>query len=150
MVALLRLRRLETESREAMLGSVPIRVGERIQTPLTWGIRRNVILLPEALLSGDPAVCESALRHEQAHIARWDWVWNLLAEIVCAFCWFQPGAWWLRRRMRLESERACDDRVLLSGLPDWTMRRTLCKFCDRSEPAKSLPRWLKAGEWRNV
>src|SRR5205085_12520589 len=74
-----------------------------------------------ALLSGDPAVGESALRHEQAHIERWDWVWNLLAEFVCAFCWFQPGAWWLRSRMRLESERACDDHVLLSGVagPDY-------------------------------
>jgi beta-lactamase regulating signal transducer with metallopeptidase domain len=120
-VALLRLRRLEAESRKAMLGNVPIRVGERIATPLTWGIRRQVILLPAALLSGDPAVCETALRHEQAHIDRGDWLWNLLAELVCALCWFQPGVWWLRRRMRLESERACDDRVLLSGIdgPDY-------------------------------
>jgi WD40 repeat protein len=116
LVALFRLRRLEAVSRKAMLGSVPILVSEQVQTPLTWGIRRSVILLPAALLSGERAVCESALRHEQAHIARWDWMWNLLAEIVCAFCWFQPGAWWLRWRMRLESERACDDRVLLSGV----------------------------------
>jgi len=121
MVALLRLRRLEAESRRAMLGEVPILVHERIRTPLTWGIRRSVILLPAALLTGDLRVCESALRHEQAHIARWDWMWNLLAEIVCALCWFQPGAWWLRSRMRFESERACDDRVLLSGIagPDY-------------------------------
>ncbi|MCW3096811.1 MAG: TonB family protein [Chthonomonadaceae bacterium] len=121
MAALLRLRRLEASSRQTMLGSVPVLVSERVDTPLTWGIRRRLILMPAALLSGDPAVCESALRHEQAHIARLDWVWNLLSEIVCAFCWFQPGVWWLRRRMRLESERACDDRVLLSGIagPDY-------------------------------
>jgi beta-lactamase regulating signal transducer with metallopeptidase domain len=116
LVALLRLRKLEAVSRKAMLNSVPILVSEQIQTALTWGIRRSVILLPAALLSGEQAVCESALRHEQAHIARWDWMWSLLAEIVCAFCWFQPGARWLRWRMRLESERACDDRVLLSGV----------------------------------
>jgi beta-lactamase regulating signal transducer with metallopeptidase domain len=116
MVALYGLRRLEAESRKTMLGSVPILVSEQVRTPLTWGIRRSVILLPAALLSGDRAVCVSALRHEQAHVARWDWMWNLLAELVCAFCWFQPGAWWLRSRMRLESERACDDRVLLSGV----------------------------------
>jgi len=121
MVAMLRLRRLERESRDAMLGDVPILVHTQIETPLTWGIRRHVILLPAALLSADPAVCESALSHEQAHIDRRDWVWNLFAEIVCALCWFQPGAWWLRRRMRFESERACDDRVLLSGIigPDY-------------------------------
>jgi len=121
LVALLRLRRLEAESHNATLGSVPVRVHEKIKTPLTWGIRRSVILLPAWLLAGDQDVCESALRHEQAHIARWDWMWNLLAEIVCALCWFQPGAWWLRSRMRFESERACDDRVLLCGIagPDY-------------------------------
>ncbi len=121
LVALFRLRGLEGRSRKETLGSVSIRVSEEVQTPLTWGIRRSVILLPWALLSGERAVCESALLHEQAHIARWDWGWNLLSELVCAVCWFQPGAWWLRSRMRLESERACDDRVLLSGVagPDY-------------------------------
>lgn len=115
-VALLRLHRLERESRDADLAGTPVRVSAQVETPLTWGIRKHIILLPAALLSADPAVCESALSHEQAHIDRRDWVWNLFAEIVCALCWFQPGAWWLRRRMRYESERACDDRVLLSGI----------------------------------
>jgi beta-lactamase regulating signal transducer with metallopeptidase domain len=121
LAALFRLRGLETDSRETVTGSVPVRVSDRVVTPLTWGIYRKVILLPTTLLSGDPAVCESAVRHEQAHIARWDWVWSLFAEIVCAICWFQPGVWWLRRRMRMESERACDDLVLLSGIagPDY-------------------------------
>ncbi|MCW3094888.1 MAG: TonB family protein [Chthonomonadaceae bacterium] len=119
--ALFRLRGLESDSREMVMGSVPVRVSDRVVTPLTWGIHRRVILLPNALLSGDPAICESALRHEQAHIARWDWIWSLFAEIVCAICWFQPGTWWLRSRMRMESERACDDLVLLSGIagPDY-------------------------------
>ena len=132
-VAVFRLRGLEAHSRKARLGSIPIRISEQVNTPLTWGIRRSVILLPSALFSGDPAICDTALRHEQAHIARWDWVWNLFAEIACACCWFQPGAWWLRRRLRLESERACDDRVLLSGIsgPDYAAHllqilRTVC------------------------
>ena len=121
MAALFRLRKLAAESQTAMLGSVPILIGQGIETPLTWGLRSHVILMPAALVSGESPVCESALRHEQAHIARWDWAWNLLAEMTCACCWFQPGVWWLRRRMRLESERACDDRVLLSGIagPDY-------------------------------
>ncbi len=133
MVALSRLRKLEANSRQAMLGNVPIRISEKLNTPLTWGIRRSVILLPSTLFSGNSAICDTALRHEQAHIARWDWIWNLFAEIACACCWFQPGAWWLRRRLRLESERACDDRVLLSGItgPDYAAHllqilRTVC------------------------
>ena len=120
-VALVRLRGLAKRSQHTTLLGTEILVSECITTPLTWGVRRPVILLPAALLSGDPAVAESALRHEKAHIARRDWLWHLLAEVVCALCWFQPGAWWLRRRLRAESERACDDRVLLSGVsgPDY-------------------------------
>ncbi|MBB6049428.1 M56 family metallopeptidase [Armatimonas rosea] len=120
-VALVRLRQLEKRSQRTSLLETEILVSEHITTPLTWGVRCPVILLPAALLTGDPAVAESALRHEKAHIARRDWLWHLLAEVVCALCWFQPGAWWLRRRLRAESERACDDRVLLSGVsgPDY-------------------------------
>jgi beta-lactamase regulating signal transducer with metallopeptidase domain len=119
--ALLRLRRLQAGCRNVVVDGAAVLVGDSVSTPLTWGVRRSVILLPEALLSAAPAVPASALRHEQAHIARWDWFWNVLAEVACAVCWFQPGAWWLRRRMRLESERACDDLVLLSGIaaPDY-------------------------------
>ncbi|WP_395139089.1 M56 family metallopeptidase, partial [Armatimonas sp.] len=120
-VALVRLRGLATRSQRTTLLETEILVSGIVTTPLTWGVRRPVILLPAALLTGDPAVAESALRHEKAHIARRDWLWHLLAEAVCALCWFQPGAWWLRRRLRAESERACDDQVLLSGVsgPDY-------------------------------
>ena len=120
-VALVRLRQLAKRSQCTSLLETEILVSEHVTTPLTWGVRRPVILLPAALLTGDPAVAESALRHEKAHITRRDWLWHLLAEVVCALCWFQPGAWWLRRRLRAESERACDDRVLLSGIsgPDY-------------------------------
>lgn len=120
-VALVRLRTLARQSPRTTFLETEILVSAHVPTPLTWGVRRPVILLPAALLSADPAVVESALRHERAHIARRDWLWHLLAEVVCALCWFQPGAWWLRRQLRAESERACDDRVLLSGIsgPDY-------------------------------
>lgn len=125
--ALLHLRTLAQQSEPVILPSIPVREGvvvlasDRISTPLTWGVRHPILLLPVALLSADPVVLASAVRHEEAHIDRRDWLWHLLAEIVCALSWFQPGAWWLRSRMRQESERACDDRVLLSGVagPDY-------------------------------
>ena len=145
-VALIRLRFLKVNSREETLGGVRVLVSQQASTPLTWGlgVRGSVILLPTALLSEDPAVCESAIRHELAHIARWDWMWNLLAELVCALCWFQPGAWWLRGRMRLESERACDDRVLLSGVagPDYVAHLLeILQSGSTSEIAPAMAHW---------
>lgn len=169
-LALIRLRGLEVRSQPATLADVALRTSDEVATPLTWGIWNPIIVLPSALLSADRAACESALRHEQAHIARGDWAWNLLAEIVCAVCWFQPGAWWLRSRMRLESERACDDRVLLSGIagPDYAthllrIARSACApevapalaqrggmdermrhILDNSRPRHAHPGWLTA------
>ncbi len=115
-VALVRLHQLKRGSRPAIVQEVSVRISGQVQTPVTWGIRNPVIVLPASLEAIDSAACASALRHEEAHIARWDWAWNLLAELVCIACWFQPGVWWLRKRMRLESETACDERAVLSGI----------------------------------
>jgi beta-lactamase regulating signal transducer with metallopeptidase domain len=146
LVALWRLRALEADSRPATVCDVQVRISERIATPLTWGLRRSVILLPAALLAGDRAVCESALRHEQAHIARHDWLWSLLAELVCACCWFQPAAWRLRARMRLESERACDDRVLLSGVASPDYAAHLLQIVRSIRSSEIAPAMAQSGE----
>ena len=50
-----------------------------------------------------------------AHVKRRDVVPHLMAWIVCAVWWFHPLAWSAARRMRSESEKACDDLVLKVG-----------------------------------
>lgn len=138
-LALRWLKALYADSRPATVDGVAVRLCDRISTPLTWGIRRPVVLLPAALADTHPEAAVSAVRHETAHVARWDWAWHLMAEVVCALCWFQPGAWWLRRRLRAESERACDDRVLLSGIgaPDYAAH--LVELLRRSKGGSLAP-----------
>jgi uncharacterized protein (TIGR03435 family) len=41
----------------------------------------------------------------------------MLAAVACAVYWVHPGVWWLARRLRVERELACDDRVLSAGAP---------------------------------
>ena len=55
------------------------------------------------------------VRHEQAHVDRHDWLWQMLAQVVCATLWFNPLVWLAARELRRECERAADDRVLASG-----------------------------------
>jgi hypothetical protein len=56
------------------------------------------------------------LLHELAHIARRDIVGHTMAGLSCAVYWFHPLVWIAARRLRLESEMACDSIVLETGM----------------------------------
>ena len=111
-------RALREESREAGV-TKPIRLlsSSDISTPLTWGSRSPIILLPEDALDWPEAHRRIVLRHELAHIARGDALSQLVAGLVCALYWFHPLVWITERRLRAECERACDDRVVSLGTP---------------------------------
>ena len=40
----------------------------------------------------------------------------MAAAAACAEYWIHPGVWWIARRLRVERELACDDRVLTAGI----------------------------------
>jgi beta-lactamase regulating signal transducer with metallopeptidase domain len=109
---------LREASREAGV-SKPIRLlsSSVVTTPLTWGSRAPVILVPEDALDWSGAHRLVVLRHELAHVARGDALSQLLAGCVCALYWFHPLVWMAERRLRSECERACDDRVVSLGTP---------------------------------
>jgi hypothetical protein len=56
-----------------------------------------------------------------AHIRRADWIVTLWSRLVHCVNWFNPLVWHACRRLRFESECACDDLVLASGVsgPDY-------------------------------
>jgi TonB family protein len=84
--------------------------------PLTWGIFRPVMVLPSSAERWTEDRRRIVLSHELAHIARHDWFLQICAELVRATYWLHPLAWLAARRLRQESERACDDAVILSGI----------------------------------
>ncbi len=88
-----------------------------VSTPLTWGSRVPVVLLPEDALEWPEEHRRIVLRHELAHIARGDSFTQLVAGFVCALYWFHPLVWIAERRLRAECERACDDNVVSLGTP---------------------------------
>lgn len=88
-----------------------------VSTPLTWGLRVPVVLLPEDASDWAEDHRRIVLRHELAHIARGDSFTQLVAGLACALYWFHPLVWVAERRLRAECERACDDRVVLMGTP---------------------------------
>lgn len=84
--------------------------------PLTWGFFRPRILLPAGATEWSPDHRRTVLSHELAHIARHDWLVQICGEVTRAMYWFHPLVWFAAARLRSESERACDDSVLNSGV----------------------------------
>jgi HEAT repeat protein/beta-lactamase regulating signal transducer with metallopeptidase domain len=100
-----------------LLLDVPIRllVSGEATMPLAAGIVRPVILMPEDAETWREPRRRAVLLHEMAHVKRRDVLPHLMAWVVCALWWFHPLAWSAARRMRSESEKACDDLVLKVG-----------------------------------
>jgi len=80
------------------------------------GILRPVILLPEDASNWTPSRRRAVLAHELAHVRRHDPAILLAAHLATIVYWFHPLCWLAAVRLRIESERACDDAALRIGL----------------------------------
>jgi TonB family protein len=117
---ILRLYRITRRSR----GEGALRVSDAIQTPMTWGALRPVILLPTYVDGWSAEQRDLVIRHERAHIERRDWLWQGLAQVMTAVFWFHPLVWLASVQIRKEAEHAADDATLAGGVqaPDYADR----------------------------
>ncbi|HEU0013911.1 MAG TPA: M56 family metallopeptidase, partial [Longimicrobium sp.] len=106
--------------------------------PLTWGILRPRILLPRGTEAWPDGRLEAVLLHELAHVRRRDCLAQVAAEAACVLHWFNPLAWAALRRLKLESEHACDDQVLLAGAPGCDYADHLLDVARALRPARHM------------
>jgi beta-lactamase regulating signal transducer with metallopeptidase domain len=83
---------------------------------VTWGVVWPKVILPRAAREWSGERARIVLCHELAHIRRGDWAVQIAAQLVRSVYWFNPLLWIACNRLRLESEQACDDRVLNLGV----------------------------------
>jgi beta-lactamase regulating signal transducer with metallopeptidase domain len=83
---------------------------------VTWGLVLPKIILPAAARDWTEERARVVLSHELAHIRRGDWIVQMAAELLRSIYWFNPVLWLVCRRLRLESEHACDDEVMNRGV----------------------------------
>jgi beta-lactamase regulating signal transducer with metallopeptidase domain len=87
----------------------------RAAAPMTWGYWRPAIVLPACAQDWSEEQRRNVLLHELEHVRRGDVCTQAMAQLACVLLWMHPLPWIAAGRMRLERERACDDRVLLAG-----------------------------------
>ncbi|HKW03516.1 MAG TPA: M56 family metallopeptidase [Vicinamibacterales bacterium] len=83
--------------------------------PMTFGSGRATIIVPASADTWADDRRRAVLLHELAHVARRDCLTQTFAAVARAVYWPHPGIWWAARRLRVECELACDDRVLAMG-----------------------------------
>ena len=95
-----------------------IRIMDAAIPPLVWSLGlRPWIVLPQRLLAElSPAQCEALVAHELAHIRRRDDLVRWLEVFALVFWWWNPVAWFARRKLR-EAEEECCDAWVVWALP---------------------------------
>ena len=93
---------------KAASGPVSVRILPGLDTPITLGVSRPVVLLPQE------QVPPLALRHELTHIQRRDLAGKALLLATRALYWFDPLVWYLSRVADQDMEAACDGQMARS------------------------------------
>lgn len=95
---------------------VQVFVSALVKSPVTVGFIKPVILLPLAAVNHlSTAQVESVLLHELSHVRRYDYVVNVILNIVHAILYFNPFVKLFMQQIDAERENCCDELVLQYG-----------------------------------
>jgi beta-lactamase regulating signal transducer with metallopeptidase domain/uncharacterized membrane protein YkoI len=112
---------------------------ETLPVPVTIGLLHPAIILPEPLLrEGNVELLTSAIAHEFIHVARHDYVLNLIYELLFVPISFHPAAALLRRRVRQTRELCCDELVAERILNAEVYARSLVRLASSAPPLRRL------------
>ncbi len=88
-------------------------VTDRPVAACALGFRRPAILLSQRLVAAlDGQALDQVVMHEQAHLDRFDDWLRIAQAVVTALAGIHPAIHFIGRRIDLEREAACDDRVV--------------------------------------
>ena len=89
---------------------VLVRIVDDLESPITLGWIRPMILIPTSLITGmTPSYLEALIAHELAHISRFDYVVNFIQNLIEMVLFFHPAVWWISKKIRIERENIADD-----------------------------------------
>lgn len=91
---------------------IAVRQSDRIETPLTYGVFRPVILMSGKTDWENKRQLQYILLHEYVHICRYDIVIKLLSALALCVHWFNPMVWVMYILFNRDIELACDECVI--------------------------------------
>ncbi len=95
------------------LRDIPITCSPDALGPVTISFPRPMLILPTRFFTlVSESDFSSALCHELAHIKRHDFHLNLACEILSVPIAFHPAAIWIKNRMAVSRELACDEAAV--------------------------------------
>lgn len=134
---------LEAADRLALPEPPRLVMSDRFPMPFACGVLHPAIVVPSGAADWDDRRRRTVLVHELAHLARRDLLVNALGQAACAIYWFHPLVWMAARKLRIESERACDDLVLGVGTRPSEyadhLLQIVCRASRSRTPAVALP-----------
>lgn len=127
------------DSNRDSLRTVKVCRAKTVAVPVTMGLFRPVIILPESLLQqGGNDLLTSAIGHELIHVARHDYVLNFLYELLFLPVSFHPAAAFMRRRIKQTRELVCDELVAERILNAEIYARSLVALASSAPPLRRL------------
>lgn len=123
------LRRLERIER--IRKRIQMLVSRNSLEPGVFGIVHPILIWPEGISQRlEDAHLDAILAHEVWHVRRRDNLAAVIHMAVEALFWFHPLVWWLGKRLMEERERACDEKVLESGIEQQVYAESILKACE--------------------
>jgi beta-lactamase regulating signal transducer with metallopeptidase domain len=142
--------RLDAMAVQFQLGrGVALRLVDNLESPVSAGWWRPVVLLPAGLLTRMPTeLIEALLAHELAHIRRHDYLVNLLQNAIEAVLFYHPVVWWLSHRIRVEREQIADQLATEVACAPRRLALALSELSDlqRAAPALHLMQAADGGQ----
>jgi beta-lactamase regulating signal transducer with metallopeptidase domain/uncharacterized membrane protein YkoI len=126
--------------RAAKVARARVVCSPNVPLPITAGVFNPLIILPPRLLvEEDDNVFATAVGHEFFHVARHDYLINLLLEILYLPVAFHPAAAVLRRRIKETREICCDELVARELLEPEVYARSLVSLIGSVSIVRHLP-----------
>ena len=83
-----------------------------LDSPMTYGVLRPVILVPGAASWWNGPEAKFALEHEYVHMRRFDAAFKFALALALTLHWFNPAVWALYALANRDIELSCDEEAL--------------------------------------